>query len=148
MTLVLEEVTDELAGIFGAENVQGLDRLFEPDWVDSDHADAGNVAVEVWNAHKVAMGGGQEEVAVEKRRKAWKSDNVSFLKWFITRRTHLSLARAIGAASSGAISSVAGQEQVDKTPLHLPWFPSKHGPIATKEGWSDRREGVPLERMC
>jgi hypothetical protein len=147
MTLVLEEVTDELAAIFGVENVQGLDRLFEPEWVDSDHADAGNVANEVWNARKVAMGGGQTEVAVEKRRKSWKSENVSTPKLHGRQRTHNLLARAIGAAGSRAISSVLDEEQVDKTTLHLPRFPREYGHVASKEGWSNRCKGVPLEGM-
>lgn len=67
-----------LADRFDGENCRGLYDLIRVSWMDPMHNDAGEAGQEVWNARKMAMGGGGENTnAWEVRHRVWKSRTVS-----------------------------------------------------------------------
>jgi hypothetical protein len=74
---VAADLEKELAEKYGAAQVSGFSKLIDADWLDSTFADHGNVPETVWNARKVAMGGGKQQPGLEVRPKRWKSENVS-----------------------------------------------------------------------
>lgn len=77
-SFVLPIVAKLLADKFGPENCLGLADVIRATWMDPIHSDAGDAGKEVWEARKMAMGGGGEGTSAwEARRRLWKSRTVS-----------------------------------------------------------------------
>jgi hypothetical protein len=74
---VVRGVESELGAVFGPEQVQGLEKLLEPLWLDCRVEGIGNVPNDVWDQRKDKFGGVGRKDAWEMRHMAWKSENVS-----------------------------------------------------------------------
>jgi hypothetical protein len=88
---IVADVEADLAQRFGANNVQGLARLVNREWIMAAHndRDPGAVSSTAWQAQKVAMGAGERQTAFEMCQKAWKSDKVSDIVFENLLYTHL-----------------------------------------------------------
>jgi hypothetical protein len=77
MKAVAPKIEEALGKRFGPENVRGVVETIDDEWISSCYSDSGNVPTEDWQSRKVKLGGGEKQLGWEKRRKAWKSENVS-----------------------------------------------------------------------
>jgi hypothetical protein len=129
---VVAEVERDLAQIFGAEQVQGLAKLVDREWLVTEHSEPGSVSKDVWEGRKTRTGGGRAAEAFEVRHKVWMSENVShFLDEECVQEAYTFTAGAPPTAPAQTISSEVARCREQKVP-YLSWFSSQRRQVGSE----------------